>query len=92
MLIDEKTRLLLTRKLNFTDQHLEKLEHNAGQAARIMNLLRMLKRSPNQKAVRHFVQVQLRKIRQSLDAVPYQRNELLVQARAEYYTFQRSFR
>lgn len=92
MHIDDKICSLLTGKLHFTDDHIRKLENNAGLLARTMNLLSMVQRSPNQQAVRQFVLVQLKKIRQTLDEVPYARNHALIQARAEYYTFQRSFR
>ncbi len=92
MQIEPNIRSLLTDKMHFTEDHIQKLENNAGLLARTMNLLSMIKRSPNQLAVRQFVQVQLKKIRQSLDTVPYAGHEALIQARAEYYTFQRSFR
>ena len=92
MQIDDKIRSILIDKLHFTSDHIKKLENNAGTLARTMNLLSMIQRSPNQKEVRQFVQVQLKKIRQSLDTVPYVRNDILLKARAEYYTFQRSFR
>lgn len=92
MQIDEKTCSLLTGKLQFTEEHINKLEHNAGMLARTMNLLSMIQRSPNQQAVRQFVLVQLKKIRQTLDEASYTRTNALIQARAEYYTFQRAFR
>lgn len=91
MLIDEKTRTVLTGKLHFTDDHIKKMENNAGIAARTINLLNMIQRSPGQKPVRQFVQVQLQNIRKSLDEVP-ERNDVLLMARAEYYTFRRSLR
>jgi len=91
MIIDEKTRYILTDKLNFTNEHISILENNAGQLARIMNLMSMIQRSPGEVSIRKFVKVQLDKIRQSLDVPGYADQQLLLKARAEYYTFQRSF-
>ncbi len=87
MVIDEKIRLVLTGKLQFTGEHIEILENNAGMLARTMNLLSMIQRSPKQQEVKKFVQVQLLKIRQDLDNSPYADHDLLLKAWAEYYTF-----
>ncbi len=92
MLIDDKIRSLLSDKLHFTKDQIHKLDNNAGLLARTMNLLSMVQRSPNQLEVRQFVQVQLKKIQLSLDAVPYDKNQTLLMARAEYYTFKRAAR
>lgn len=92
MHIDPKIRSILTGKLHFSVAHIKKLENNAGLLARTMNLLSMVQKSPHQPAVRQFVQVQLKKIRQSLDEVPSARTQLLMKAREEFYSFQRSSR
>ncbi|MBU2644970.1 hypothetical protein KKI24_09705 [bacterium] len=90
MTIDEKTRSILTDKLKFTSEQVHKLENNAGLLARTLNLLSMARRSTQQPEIRKFVQVQLTRIKQTLDTSPYVNNRLLLKARAEYYTFQRS--
>jgi hypothetical protein len=91
MTIDEKTRSLLTNKLQFTGEHITILENNAGLLSRTMNLLSMIRRSPKQPEIKKFVKVQLIKIRQDLDTSNYASIGLLLEARAEYYTFGRAF-
>jgi len=91
MTIDEKTRSLLTNKLQFTGEHITILENNAGLLARTMNLMSMIQRSPKQQEIKKFVRVQLLKIRKDLDTSPYANHGLLLKARAEYYTFGRAF-
>ena len=78
---------MLTNKLQFTGEHITRLENNAGLLARTMNLLGMVKRSPHQREIKRFVLVQLKKIKLALDTSPYTNRGMLSKARAEYYTF-----
>jgi hypothetical protein len=87
MTVDNKTRSMLTGKLQFTGEQITLLENNAGLLARAMNLMNMIQRSPKQQEIKKFVQVQLLKIRQDLDMSPCANSGRLLKARADYYTF-----
>ncbi len=58
--------------------------------SRTLGLLLLFKRSPNQDEIKSFVQDQLQKIRNSLNNSRFSGNIAMRNARAEYYTFQRT--
>jgi len=89
MQIDDKTRSVLINKLQFTPLHINQLEKDTDLLSRTLGLLELIKRSTNRNEVKPFVSSQLKKIRLSLNKSSHTSNNLLTQARADHYTFQR---
>ena len=86
-MIDDQTRLLLTGKLRFTPSLVNQLEGNKELLSQTLGLIELFKRSTNRLDTRRFVQENLKKIRRELERPPNQKNQLLMQARMNYYTF-----
>lgn len=89
MVLDEKTRYLLENNLKFTPTHLKRLEQNAALLSSTLGLIELLKRKSNESEVKDFVKSQFKRIKSSLNRVPFKNNKVLKQARSEYYSFQR---
>jgi len=87
MMIDDQTRLLLTGKLRFTPILVNRLEENKELLSQTLGLIELFKRSTNRLDTRRFVQENFKKIRRELEKPPNQKNQLLMQARMNYYTF-----
>ncbi len=92
MPIDEKTRQFLIKKLQFSQQHVTRLEKDKDLLPKTLGLLQMIKKSPKNNEVKHMVLSQLKKIRQTLGKPRFAANNVLLQAREEYYTFQKAAR
>ena len=90
MSIDEKTRQVLITKLQFSQQHITRLEKDKDLLSKTLGLLLMIKNSPKNRDVKLFVLSQLKKIRQSLGKPRFAANSIIHQARSEYYTFQKA--
>jgi len=87
MMIDDQTRLLLTDKLRFTPTLVNRLEKNRELLSQTLGLIELFKRSTNRLDTRRFVQENIKKIRGKLEKPSTQTNQLLMQARMDYYTF-----
>lgn len=89
MALTEKTKTILSQKLRFTDDQIGRLEGNPDLQKETLSLIDMVKRSPDKKEVKQYVQTQFRKIRASLTEHLPNHFDRLKQARSEYYTFKR---
>jgi hypothetical protein len=92
MSMDEKTRHLLIKKLQFSPQHVSRLEKDKDLLSKTLGLLQLIKKSPKNKDVKSSVLSQLKKIRQTLSKPRFAASNVLLKAREEYYTFQKAAR
>ena len=88
MPVHEKIKCLLTEKLRFTPSHLDQLAEDPDQYARLLSLLKLIKQSPHDQALKSSALSQIKQIRQSLTQSEFEPDSFLAQARAAYYTFQ----
>lgn len=89
MIIDDKTKSVLKKNLQFDTEHLETLEKDPEKASKVLGIFQMLKKSPNDKKIKQFALSQLKEIKKTLQPTPKFKSKRLLQAREEYYSFKK---
>ena len=89
MIIDEKSKSVLTNNLRFTLPQIGCLENNADLLSKTMGLIHLLKNDAKNQETRTYVANELKKIKLRLNKLNSIPVAVLKEARAQHYTFQR---